>query len=366
MAEQILVEYKVLVSGLKAEMKDVQASFKETEKAGVDAAKKTETAFVKVEEKTKSLKTQLKELKAQLATATDPKDIERLAKAAGKLTDQLEDASDAARVFASESKFEQMGTALGSVGSKLRNLDFKGAADQSKLLAGVISSFTFKDVISGAKDLGTAVINMGKSLLLNPLVLFIAAIVGLGFAIKDVIETEREQNKALDDSNERLKKVTESTNTLTQANRDAAIQLKIDAGLMSKTAGEKLIIANKYSEELKRIQKEENAEILQLQKELGVDKAKEDLQKAYKHAAEVPFQIAKLCHKILINSKTLTDNINNAVKSDFQIAVLLLKTGIKGASLNVDINLNDIEDKDFVEEKRKELNKILKYLDQID
>ena len=51
------------------------------------------------------------------------------------------------------------------------------------------------------------------------------------------------------------------------------------------------------------------------------------------------------------------------VKSDFQIAISLFKVGIEGAALNVNLNLNEIDDKNFVEEKRKELNKILKYLD---
>ena len=92
-------------------------------------------------------------------------------------------------------------------------------------------------------------------------------------------------------------------------------------------------------------------------------KVKRDIQEAYKNAAEVPFQIAKLCYKILRYSKNLTDKINNVIKSDFQIAISLLKVGIEGAALNVEINLNKIDDKNFVEEKRKELNKILKYLD---
>lgn len=97
--------------------------------------------------------------------------------------------------------------------------------------------------------------------------------------------------------------------------------------------------------------------------EIEINKAKEDLQNAYKHAVEIPFQIARLCYKILKNSENLSEEVAFSVKSDFQIAILLLKTGIKGAALNVNLNLNEIDDKNFVKEKRKELNKILKYLD---
>lgn len=96
--------------------------------------------------------------------------------------------------------------------------------------------------------------------------------------------------------------------------------------------------------------------------EIEINKAKEDLQKAYKHAVEIPFQIARLCYKILKNSENLSEEVAFSVKSDFQIAILLLKTGIKGASLNVDINLNEVEDKSYLIEKRGELNRIIKNL----
>ncbi|MBA7671771.1 hypothetical protein ES703_79934 [subsurface metagenome] len=96
--------------------------------------------------------------------------------------------------------------------------------------------------------------------------------------------------------------------------------------------------------------------------EIDIIRAKEDLQKAYKHATEVPLQIAVLCYKILKTSDNLSRNIAPSVKSDFQIAILLLKTGIKGASLNVEVNVNEVYDESYVMEKRKALNKILKYL----
>ena len=133
MADEIIIKYKADVSGLTADLKTVQTDLKATETVATDSANKTTKAFDKTTDSTKSLRTQLKELKAQLANATDPKDIEKLARAAGKLTDQIEDATDAAKVFASESKFEQIGNAFGSVVSKLRNLDFSGAVAQSKL-----------------------------------------------------------------------------------------------------------------------------------------------------------------------------------------------------------------------------------------
>jgi len=175
-SETIVVKYVAEVEGLKAGLKSVQASVTELAKSNEELQKKLGDAFEKPAEKVQSLKSRLKELKAQLAEATDPKEVERLAKAAGALTDQLQDAGDAAKVFASESKFEQIGTALGGVGGKLRNLDFKGALDQSKLLVSATKGLTFKEGAKGIKDLGATLGNVGKALLTNPIFLLGAAI----------------------------------------------------------------------------------------------------------------------------------------------------------------------------------------------
>lgn len=159
--------------------KSVDKFGKDSKKAYDDAAKGPEGYGKKTDEvvtKTQSLKSKLRELKAELADATDPEDIIRLSKEAGKLADQIGDASDAAAVFATDSPFEAIGNSIGSVGSKLRNLDFKGAADQSKLLVAATKSLTFKEAIGGVKDLGTTLVNMGKSLLMNPIFLLGAAI----------------------------------------------------------------------------------------------------------------------------------------------------------------------------------------------
>lgn len=163
---------KALATGAKQFESDSKKAYDEAGKGAKGYGGETE----KTVEKTKSLKAQLRELKAELANATDPKDIERLARAAGALEDQIGDAADAAAVFASDSPFEQIGNSIGSVASKLRNLDFKGAAQQSQLLVSATKSLTFKEGIQGVKDLGTTLVNMGKSLLMNPIFLLGAAI----------------------------------------------------------------------------------------------------------------------------------------------------------------------------------------------
>jgi hypothetical protein len=164
------------VTKLNKGIADAEQASKEAADVAVNGGKKQGDEIDKVTKKTLSLKAQLKLLKVDLANATDPEDIERLARAAGALEDQIGDAADAARVFATDSPFEAVGNAIGSVGSKLRNLDFKGAADQSKLLLAASKQITFKESLSGMKDLGTTLLNTGKALLMNPIFLVGAAV----------------------------------------------------------------------------------------------------------------------------------------------------------------------------------------------
>jgi hypothetical protein len=137
----------------------------------------TSTGVENAEKKTISLKAQLGELKAQLADDNlDDGQFEELSIKAGKIQDAIEEAGDAARVFTTDSPFEAVGNALGSVGQKLLSLDFAGAARQSQLLVKATQQITFSQALGGIKDLGSTLLNVGKSLLKNPLFLIGAAV----------------------------------------------------------------------------------------------------------------------------------------------------------------------------------------------
>jgi hypothetical protein len=269
--EKIIVEYIAEVDGLKAELKTVQKEMQNTEKAGVDAGKKTADAFAKTEEKTVSLKAQLKTLKAQLANATDPKEIERLAKAAGALTDQLEDASDAAKVFASESKFEQMGNALGSVKDKLMNLDFKGAADQSKLLVSVVKSFNVSDIVSGVKDIGTAFINIGKALLLNPLFLIAGAIAGAVYAVSELSDAYDMITVQTEGVTNAIKDQEVAVQSYTDKIINAQIKAKESLGIVTKEQANQARLQVQVDSELLKQKEKFNQQLVQLAKDVGLD-----------------------------------------------------------------------------------------------
>jgi len=230
-----------------------------------------------VETKTKSLKAQVRELKAELANATDPKEVERLARAVGKLEDQIGDASDAAAVFATDSPFEAVGNAVGSISTKLRNLDFKGAADQSRLLIAASKSITFKDAIDTVKDLGTTLMNVGKALLTNPLFILAAAIAAIVYVTYEAVTaftklgTQTETlNKSLEDSKKNIEE-------LGRAQQDYMVKSAIANGQLTKEQGERVRTELKQSQQRKDLAKKYSEDIRALAKELEVDLG--DLQK---------------------------------------------------------------------------------------
>jgi hypothetical protein len=63
-----------------------------------------------------AIKAELRELKGQIADATDPAVMTALAQRAGELKDRLKDANEQIAVFTTGSKFEAVSTSFGQIG----------------------------------------------------------------------------------------------------------------------------------------------------------------------------------------------------------------------------------------------------------
>jgi formiminotetrahydrofolate cyclodeaminase len=82
------------------------------------------------------------------------------------------------------------------------------------------------------------------------------------------------------------------------------------------------------------------------------------IEKACKQALIVPLEVARSCREGLDLARRLVEIGNVKLVSDVGVAAGLLEAALKGAELNVKINLKVIKDRDFVEEKRKTVNSL--------
>jgi hypothetical protein len=148
-------------------------------------AKNTSTIDVKIAG-LKELKQQLKELESQLATASDPKQMQDLSAEAGKLRSEIKAANTQLEVMSSTDPFKKASNSFGIMSEQLASLDFKGAANSANLFANSVKGITPEALGGKLKSLGSAVLSLGKAfmslgtaLLANPIFLIAAAIIAI-------------------------------------------------------------------------------------------------------------------------------------------------------------------------------------------
>lgn len=174
---------------LKAQEEALQATEQEARKIGF--------VYGENAEQTKSLKAQLKELKAELSTL-DPNSeafIEGTQRA-GELADRIKDVNESVKAQTSGSGFEQLGNTFGLLKDDLMNLDFEGVAEKAKMFESIASRLSMKEMIGGLKNAGSALLNMGKAILANPIFLLAAVALAVGVALYKLIGTTEDLSLA--------------------------------------------------------------------------------------------------------------------------------------------------------------------------
>jgi formiminotetrahydrofolate cyclodeaminase len=78
------------------------------------------------------------------------------------------------------------------------------------------------------------------------------------------------------------------------------------------------------------------------------------IQTATREATAVPLETMRACRDALRHAVIVARNGNRNATSDVGVAVELLSAGLKGAGLNVDINLGGLTDQQYVERTRWE------------
>ena len=142
------------------------------------------------------MKAELRELKGEIANATDPAQMAALAQKAGVLTDNIRDANDAVKVFASGSKFEQVRNGISGIADSLASLDFEEAATKSLVFASALATInradiakSMKGIVDMTKTLSGAFLKLGATILMNPIFLIVAAVVAIIAVIALVLES---------------------------------------------------------------------------------------------------------------------------------------------------------------------------------
>jgi methenyltetrahydrofolate cyclohydrolase len=90
----------------------------------------------------------------------------------------------------------------------------------------------------------------------------------------------------------------------------------------------------------------------------------QEIQTAYKKAVDIPLLVASKSLEVLKLANTMTNHFNINTASDLGVGAHCADTGIKGALLNVDINLLSIKDQSFVERIKLQKTEIIQATDQ--
>jgi methenyltetrahydrofolate cyclohydrolase len=83
------------------------------------------------------------------------------------------------------------------------------------------------------------------------------------------------------------------------------------------------------------------------------------MDKALKAATEVPMQVAMACTEVMALCPPAAEKGNTNAVSDVGVGILMAEAGLRGAALNVLINLGLIKDEQYVANTRRRLNDLL-------
>lgn len=172
-------EGKDLLVVIKAQDKDLKALKKEYGQNQLEVGN-YENALKNLRDELKASKSELVGIAATLGV--DSKEFKDAAARSGELKNELDDLNSSVKAV-SGSKFENISSSLGLVGSKLRALDFKGAASAANQLVAATKALTFSEAVSGLGSFGKTMLSLGKAILLNPIFLIASVVIGIGAAV---------------------------------------------------------------------------------------------------------------------------------------------------------------------------------------
>lgn len=192
---------KAVNTDLAAQETQLQETTKAAEKIGFVYGNNANNA--------ESLKTQLRNVKAELALIAEEKGIDSqefidATQRAAELQDRLKDINEAVAASATGSKFEQLGNQFEGISVDITNLDLEGASEKLVAFTETISQVSLDEFAEGAGKAGKSLLNFGKTILTSPLFLLTAAVGAIIFFWDDITKAINGTNYAQEGLNATL------------------------------------------------------------------------------------------------------------------------------------------------------------------
>jgi hypothetical protein len=195
---------------LNKEVSDLNESLKKSEKAYGDNQREVGNYDKGIQ----GLKAELKALKSQMVGLdAGSKEYQQASEKAGVLGDKIKEVNENVKASSGGTGFEKLSNNLGLVKDDLMNLDFAGVSEKMKQMAVISKGMTFKEVIGGVKNMGSALLSLGKAILMNPLFLMVGVIAGVVGALKmwsdytseQAVKAQEKHTKSLEKNIESIK-----------------------------------------------------------------------------------------------------------------------------------------------------------------
>ena len=130
-------------------------------------------------ERVESMRSQMRKLREELARLPEgTAEFNKVQRKLGELTDKMGDLSKSVSTLAGD-PLERLNNSFSMIGSSILSLDFGQAQTGLKGMASAVKDFKFKDATTALKGFSSTIFDLGKALLLNPLFLFPALIIGI-------------------------------------------------------------------------------------------------------------------------------------------------------------------------------------------
>ena len=91
----------------------------------------------------------------------------------------------------------------------------------------------------------------------------------------------------------------------------------------------------------------------------------EALQAAYRGATQVPLETMEVCAQVLDLAAEALEKGNRSATTDAAVAILLAEAGLRGAALNVRINLASIRNEAFRTAAEAQMDRIMSHADEV-